>query len=193
MSLFDRAAPLFAVTLDRRWRPEDVTRIAGLLRPFVPVGGRLLDVGGGTGGLAVRLLPLLDASVTILDPSAAMMRRVPRRRALVTVQGTAESMPFPGDTFDAVVVSDAFHHFRDLTTSVSEMVRVTRPGGGVLILEIDPSGWRRPLVWAERLVGEPGHFFRKDDFCAFMAAHKAPGDCVKHGLLGYYYVGTVTA
>lgn len=191
MSFFDYSAACFAWTLDRRWRPAEVARLADILRPFVPPGGHLLDLGGGSGGLAVRLLPLLACRITILDPSEPMLRRAPSRRDLAAVRGTAENIPFADNTFDALVVSDAFHHFRDLRTAVREMVRVVRPQGGVLILEIDPGGWRRPLVWLERLVGEPGHFFKRDEFCSFMAGEGAPGDCIEHGRLGYYYVGTV--
>jgi ubiquinone/menaquinone biosynthesis C-methylase UbiE len=191
MGFFNWSAPFFHHVLDRRWRARDIDTLADLLRPYVPVGGALLDLGGGTGGLSVRMITALDAQVTILDPTPEMISRAPTHPSLHTVLGAAESIPFADDAFDAVLVSDAFHHFRDLEGAVKEMVRVVRPRGGVVVLEIDPGGWRRAIVAAERLVGEPAHVFRQDEFCRFMAAQGVPGRCLPHDSLSYLYVGEV--
>lgn len=187
MGFFNWSAPVFHHLLDRRWRAQDIETLAGLLKPHVAPGGRLLDLGGGTGGLALRMITALDAEVTILDPTAEMLARVPRHPSLHTVMGTAERIPFADGEFDAVLVSDAFHHFRDLDSAVAEIERVVRPGGGVVVLEIDPGGWRRAIVVFERLVGEPAHFFERQDFCAFMAARGLPGRCFAHDSLSYLY------
>lgn len=193
MGFFNWSAPVFHHLLDRRWRARDIETLAGLLRPSVPPGGRLLDVGGGTGGLALRMITALDAEVTILDPTPEMLARVPSHPSLHTVLGTAERIPFADGEFDAVLVSDAFHHFRGLDDAIREIKRVVRPGGGVVVLEIDPSGWRRAIVVAERLVGEPAHFFKQGDFCAFMASRGLPGQCLPHDSLSYLYAGKVAA
>ncbi|MHB0979074.1 MAG: class I SAM-dependent methyltransferase [Thermoleophilia bacterium] len=192
MGFFNWSAPLFHRFLDDRWSAEDVATLAGLLRAWVPEGGSLLDLGGGTGGLAARLAGALHAEVTILDPTPEMLARVPAHPALTVRLGVAEAAPFPDGSFDAVLVSDAFHHFRDLDRSVAEMVRVTRPGGGLLILEIDPSGWRRLIVLVERLVGEPANFFTRDAFCAFMAGRGVQGRCFDHDSMSYLFAGEVT-
>jgi len=191
MGFFNWSAPLLHRFLDGRWTTEDVGTLTGLLRPWVPEGGSLLDLGGGSGGLAVRLAGSLHARVTILDPTPEMLARVPAHPALDVRLGGSEDVPFPDGSFDAVLVSDAFHHFRDLERSVAEMVRVTRPGGGLLILEIDPGGWRRLLVVVERMVGEPANFFTRDAFCTFMAERGVAGRCFDHDSMSYLYAGEV--
>lgn len=191
MGFFDWSAPVFKRFLDNRWTTRDIGTFSTLLRPAVEPGGSVLDLGGGTGGLAVRLAGALGTRVTILDPTPAMLDRVPAHPALTVRLGVAEAIPFPDGTFDAVVVSDAMHHFRDLEIAASEMARVTRSGGRLLILEIDPGGWRRAIVAFERLVGEPASFFTREAFCAFMAAQGVEGTCVDHDALSYLYVGTV--
>jgi ubiquinone/menaquinone biosynthesis C-methylase UbiE len=108
------------------------------------------------------------------------------------MQGCAESMPFGDDMFDAVIVSDAFHHFRDQDGAVREMQRVVRFGGGVLVLELDPRGAvMSAVVLGERLLGEPGSFFAPEDLCAFMAQRGIDGTCEKQRGVSYRFLGTV--
>ncbi|MCZ7662242.1 MAG: class I SAM-dependent methyltransferase [Thermoleophilia bacterium] len=155
MGFFDWSAPVFKRFLDNRWTTRDIGTFSTLLRPAVEPGGSVLDLGGGTGGLAVRLAGALGTRVTILDPTPAMLDRVPAHPALTVRLGVAEAIPFPDGTFDAVVVSDAMHHFRDLEIAASEMARVTRSGGGysswrsTLVAGGEPS-WRSSGWWASR-------------------------------------------
>jgi ubiquinone/menaquinone biosynthesis C-methylase UbiE len=189
MNLFRWMAPVYHHLVDPRRTGEDAAVMAERLRLFVPPGGRLLDVGGGTGAIAARLAGQLLARVTILDPNSYMLAHVPRHRAVSPVLGSVEHMPFPADAFDAVLVSDAFHHVRDQDAAVLEIARVVRAGGGVLILEMDPRGWTRLLVLGERLVGEPGAFFTPDALCAFMAARGIPGECRPEAGVSYSFLG----
>ncbi len=191
MGFFAWSAPIFHRVLDRRWTATDVSAIAARLRPYVPPGGALLDVGGGTGALASRLAGALHARVAILDPTPEMLAYVPDHPALHAALGTAECMPYDDDRFDAVLVSDAFHHFRDQDRAVSEIVRVVRPGGGVLMLELDPTGWMKALVLAERLLGEPASFFEPAHLCAFLAARGLDGECHAERGVSYSFLGTV--
>lgn len=191
MRFFAWSAPIFHRVLDRRWTADDVSAIAARLRPYVPPGGELLDVGGGTGALASRLAGALHAQVAVLDPTPEMLAYVPDHPALHATLGAAESMPYADDAFDAVLVSDAFHHFHDQDRAVSEIVRVVRPGGGVLMLELDPSGWMRALVLAERLLGEPASFFEPAHLCTFLAARGLGGECRTERGVSYSFLGTV--
>jgi demethylmenaquinone methyltransferase/2-methoxy-6-polyprenyl-1,4-benzoquinol methylase len=101
-------------------------------------------------------------------------------------------MPFESRSFDALVVTDAFHHFRDQPGAVREFTRVVRPGGRVLVMELDPRGWvMRGIVLAEKLVGEPGAFFTPEEMCAFMAQQGMSGTCEPLRLASYRYIGTV--
>lgn len=193
MGFFDWAAPMFARFGDR-WSPADAEAIAALLRPFVPEAGRLLDLGGGTGALAAHLADAMHCRVTVLDATPKMLSYVPARPDLETVLGRAEAMPLPDGAFDAAVVSDAFHHFRDQDGAASEIQRVVRCGGGVLVLELDPRGpAMRAAVFVERrILGEPGAFLTPDEMCAFWERHGVEGTCAKEHAASYRFLGEVT-
>lgn len=191
MSFFKWAAPAFGRLADR-WSDETVERWCSWLRPFLGEGGgRVLDLGGGTGALAVRLADATGATFTVLDPTPEMLRYLKPHERVGGVVGVAERMPFEDAHFDACVISDAFHHFRDQDGAVREIRRVVRPGGALLVLEFDRRGWMRPIVWAEKLLGEPGSFFAPDELCAYMAARGIPGSCEKTTARGYCFLGTV--
>ncbi|MBE0418016.1 MAG: class I SAM-dependent methyltransferase [Coriobacteriia bacterium] len=191
MGFFNWAAPAFNRVADR-WSPESVDDIAGWLRPYVAPQGHLVDVGGGTGALALKLAHALEAEAVVLDPTPEMIQYVPQESSVRAVLGTAEAMPFEDDWADAVLVSDAFHHFRDQPGAAAEFARVVRPGGGVVVLELDPRRWyMRPIVAIERLLGEPGAFFSQEEMCAFFAEHGIDGTCDHIKGPSYRFTGTV--
>lgn len=191
MGFFNWAAPIFGHFADR-WSPEGIDEIVGWLRPYLTEECRVLDVGGGTGALAGRLHDAIDAQVTVLDPTPEMLRYIPTDGPVRGVLGTAEAMPFDDDTFDALVVTDAFHHFRDQPAAVDEFRRVVRPGGGVLVVELDPRGWvMRTIVLGEKLLGEPGAFFAPQELCEFMSTHGIDGECATMRGVSYRFIGTV--
>ncbi len=102
-----------------------------------------------------------------------------------------ESLPFPGGYFDGVFCCDAFHHFRDQDAAVREIVRVVRPGGGVLVLDAEPTGVNRAVVAVERLFGEPGAMRSRAAMEAFMAARGINGTATATRGSGYCFLGRV--
>jgi SAM-dependent methyltransferase len=191
MGFFNWAAPVFNRVADR-WSPESIDDIAGWLRPYVGYQGRVIDVGGGTGALALKLAHALQAEVVVLDPTPEMIQYVPDESSVRAVLGTAEEMPFENNWADAVLVSDAFHHFRNQAGAAAEFARVVRCGGGVVVIELDPRPWfMRILVVAEKLVGEPGAFFSPVEMCEFFAAHGIDGECEQIKGYSYRFTGTV--
>lgn len=191
MGFFNWAAPMFGHFADR-WDDAGISEIGDWLRPFVHPHGSLLDVGGGTGALARRLSVALESDVTVLDPTPEMLAYLPDAERVKGVLGVAESMPFDDDRFDAVIVTDAFHHFRDQPGAVREFARVVRPGGGVVVTDLDPSGIvMRVIAYGEKLLGEPGAFLTPDQMCAFMAEHGIQGQCASMRGASYRFVGTV--
>lgn len=191
MGFFNWAAPMFGHFADR-WSPEDIGEIASWLGPELGPDTHGLDVGGGTGALARRLHETCGTSVTVLDPTPEMLRYIPADGPVRAVVGTAEAMPFAEDTFDALIVTDAFHHFRDQPGAVAEFRRVVRPGGRVVIIELDPRGVvMRAIVIGEKLLGEPGTFFEPAAMCAFMSEHGIDGTCATVRGVSYRFVGTV--
>ncbi len=190
MGFFDWSAPMIH-RFGQRWTAEDAARIAAWLGPSLGGRGRLLDVGGASGGLAARLADATGCTVTVLDPTPALLARLPVRPDLTGITGGAERMPLPSASFDAVVCTDAFHHFRAQEAAAAEMVRVTRAGGAVLVLDLDVEAVGRTLVWAERLVGEPAAFLTPEDLAALFALHGAPGDWEMTRAPSFRFLGTV--
>lgn len=87
--------------------------------------GEVLDLAAGTGPLTANLLDI-GLSVIAVEPLEEMRALIPAEaRALA---GTAEAIPLPDDSVDAVLVGQAWHWF-DVPRAVAEIHRVLRPGG----------------------------------------------------------------
>ena len=190
MALFNWAAPIFH-RFANRWSDEHIAEIAEMLAPHLGERRAVLDLGGGTGALAVRMAEVFPADVTVLDPTPEMVRYVPTHPRVTGLVGSAEAMPFADGEFDAVVVSDAFHHFRDQDGAVREIVRVTRPGGALFMLEFDGRGMMQLIVLAERLLGEPGSFFSPPALCEYLSERGVDGTCVATSKASYYFLGEI--
>jgi len=106
---------------------------------------RLLDVATGTGLVARSAQGTLAGrgAVIGLDPSAGMLREARKALAIPLVQGRAEALPFAADRFDMLSIGYALRHVADLEVTFGECLRVLKPGGRLLILEI--SRPRSPL------------------------------------------------
>jgi SAM-dependent methyltransferase len=94
---------------------------------------RVLDLGAGTGKLT-RLLLSTGAHLWAIEPVPAMRRKVTVLCPDVEIlDGTAESIPLPDASLDAVLVAQAFHWF-DQPVALAEIARVLRPHGGLSII-----------------------------------------------------------
>jgi SAM-dependent methyltransferase len=90
-----------------------------------PGAERVVDLAAGTGKLSAVLLEL-GLDVVAVEPDDEMRALVPAP----AVAGTAEAIPLPDSSVDAIVVGQAFHWF-DPPAALGEMARVLRPGGTV--------------------------------------------------------------
>ena len=113
------------------YAPEALDRAAEALG--LTAESRVVDLAAGSGKLTRALAPRF-ADVVAVEPNDAMRAVLAGRSAGIKVlAGTAERMPLPDDSADAVFVGDAFHWF-DGPAAVAELARVLRPDGGVALL-----------------------------------------------------------
>ena len=120
----------FVPALFDQW-PDRVLDIARL-----STGDDVLDVGCGTGIVARAAARRLhnSGSITGIDVNDGMLAVARRAPEPVTWQhGPAEHLPFPADSFDRVISQFALMFFTDKTAGLTEMARVTRPGGTITI------------------------------------------------------------
>ncbi len=99
-------------------------------------GQRVLDVACGTGVLAREAVERVDSSgaVTGLDPNPGMLAVAGDLAPSVEWrEGTAESLPFADQSFDAVVSQFGLMFFADRAQALREMLRVTKPGGRLAV------------------------------------------------------------
>ena len=175
-AMFDRIAgvydlmnSLMTAGLHHRWR----RRAADLAR--VGPGNDVLDVASGTGDLAIELSARVGAGGSVIgsDFSEQMLDRA-RVKApqLEWQQANALALPYEEGRFDAVTVGFGARNFSDLEAGLAEMVRVTRPGGRVVVLEIT-TPTRPPLstffrLWFDRLVPLIGRFAGDPDAYSYL-------------------------
>lgn len=114
-----------------RWPEELIDRVAGVLE--LGSDATVLDLGAGTGKLTRDLVPRFGRVIAV-EPDDAMRavleEGVPEAESLA---GSAEAIPLPDASVDAVFTAEAFHWYAS-DESVGEIVRVLRPRGGLVIL-----------------------------------------------------------
>ncbi len=113
----------------------------------VGVGQRVLDVGCGPGTLTAELVARVGpALVSAVDPSEPFVAAARERHPLVEVErASAERLPFPDSAFDATLAQLVVHFMTDPVVGLTEMKRVTRPGGVVAACVWDHAGGQGPL------------------------------------------------
>ena len=135
-SMFDAVARRYDLTndvlslgQDRAWRRATLAALAA--QP----GETVLDLAAGTGTSSE---PLADAGVHVVpcDLSTGMLREGRRRRPdLPFVAGDALHLPFADASFDAVTMSFGLRNVSDVDAALAELLRVTRPGGRLVVCE----------------------------------------------------------
>lgn len=113
-------------------------RRQALLRAGLKPGMRVLDVGVGTGLVARQEVEIVGDPrlVTGVDPSPGMLQSAKLPAGVELVEGRAEEIPFPDNSFDFLSMGYALRHISDLSVAFAEFHRVLKPGGRVCVLEI---------------------------------------------------------
>ena len=131
---YDLLNDLQSFGLHRLWKRR-VTALAA-----VKAGDSALDLCCGTGDIAFALAER-GADVTGLDFSQKMLEVAAHRlersdcKRLKFIQGDAQSLPFPDNSFDAVTVGYGLRNLSNLETGLREMVRVVKPSGRIVALD----------------------------------------------------------
>jgi demethylmenaquinone methyltransferase / 2-methoxy-6-polyprenyl-1,4-benzoquinol methylase len=118
---------------DVRWRREVIRRAK------LPLGGRLLDLGAGTGDLAREALRQHPSCRPVAADFTLEMMQVgkqrPGRAPLDWCAADALCLPFPDRTFDAVVSGFLLRNVVDLSQALRKQLRVLKPGGRMVALD----------------------------------------------------------
>jgi SAM-dependent methyltransferase len=115
------------------------------------VPATVLEVGGGEGELAERVVRELGAELVLVDQSERMVE-ISRGRGLDARVGDVQSLPFADESFDCTVAAWMLYHADDVGVAISELARVTRPGGR-LVAVTNGAGH---LAQLRELAGESG-------------------------------------
>ncbi|MBI5442266.1 MAG: class I SAM-dependent methyltransferase [Deltaproteobacteria bacterium] len=172
--MFSRIAPrydllnrLLSGGTDVAWRNETARLLA-------PLPGEVhLDLCSGTGDLALAVARRSGgrARVVAADFTFEMLaigREKFRRRGMPIPEAAADGLrlPFPGSAFDGATAAFGVRNFEDLDSGLSELFRVLKPGGRLVILEFtpEPTGPLAPLVrfHVRRLVPFFGRLVSRD-------------------------------
>ena len=123
---YDRLNRVMSLGLDRWWRRRAVRGLHG----------KVLDVACGTGDMVVELQKH-GCNVTGVDLSEEMMAIARQKAPEATYMlADAEQLPFSDGTFDAVTCAFGVRNFVHLEQGLGEMLRVLKPGGTIVILEL---------------------------------------------------------
>ena len=127
---YDLMNDVLSLGQDRRWR-RVVARAVGA-RP----GDRVLDLAAGT-GTSSRAFTGAGAQCVACDFSLGMLQAGARKPATRVrfVAGDALALPFGNEAFDAVTISFGLRNVADAGAALTEMLRVTRPGGRLVVCE----------------------------------------------------------
>lgn len=166
---YDLMNDLMSLGVHRLWKKFAVRRLR------INPGDRLLDVAGGTGDIANLMHKRLagEGDVTVYDINGNMLlqgREKLTNQGMVSglewVQGNAEELPFPDNTFHTVTIGFGIRNVTQIEVAFSEMVRVLRPGGQFLCLEFSKLAlpYLQPAydLYSFNILPEIGHYVVND-------------------------------
>ncbi|MBI4199078.1 MAG: ubiquinone/menaquinone biosynthesis methyltransferase [Chloroflexi bacterium] len=150
---YDLLNTVMTVGQHHRWR-----RVAARVATR-RLAGPALDVATGTGDLAFALAARpevgLVVGVDLVPQMLALARAKARRRRVAShvrlLQGDAMALPFSDNTFACATAGFSLRNVADVPQALREMVRVVRPGGRVVVLEISPLRGKGIFSWLFRL------------------------------------------
>jgi demethylmenaquinone methyltransferase / 2-methoxy-6-polyprenyl-1,4-benzoquinol methylase len=136
--------------IDRLWRRRAIKTISGYYKK-----PHILDVATGTGDLAIAALKLNPVKIEGIDISLKMLaigkEKIAKKGYTGTIEltpGDSENIPFNDNVFDVAMVAFGVRNFSDPVRGLSEMKRVIRDDGMIMVLEFSkPSGFPFRLLY----------------------------------------------
>lgn len=143
-SMFNNIAPRYdflnhflSLGIDRSWRKKAIRIISEAYK-----NPEILDVAAGTGDLSIAAVKLdpkhitgIDISLNMIEVGREKIRRKGLSERIELIEADSENIPFYDDRFDVAMVAFGVRNFTDPAKGLSEMRRVVRTGGMVLVLE----------------------------------------------------------
>jgi demethylmenaquinone methyltransferase/2-methoxy-6-polyprenyl-1,4-benzoquinol methylase len=184
--LYDQMNTVLTAGMHHRWRQRAADLAA------VPYGGNALDVATGTGDLALELARRVGPGGEVIGTDfSPRMLEVARAKAVAPDRrptgrlrfefANALELPYPDGAFDAATVGFGARNFASLERGLSEMARVVRPNGRVVVLEIT-TPTRPPLsyffeLWFDRAVPALGRLAGDPDAYSYLpsSVRRFPG------------------
>ena len=197
LKAFLAANPFSQGWTDGLFYREKMRAIHRVAPPKLQGEDRVLEIGGGRSGMAFHLYPVAD--ITTLDIDPALATQQPADAPSHFICGDARALPFPDGHFGVVTLFDVLEHIEEDDVAAREALRVTRPGGYVLVTTPD-ANWHYPVHrWLKRvcpheseLMDEWGHVRRgytgRDLERLFDAKPVASASFINHATAFYHDV-----
>ena len=184
MKFFDIIAPIYArVHLSDEKTFETLVRLAEFKET-----DKILDLGGGTGRIA-KFFTEKVKEIVVLDSSGAMIVECKKNGKINCLIGGAENIPFGEGYFDKVIIIDAFHHFKNQKKAVSEIRRILKENGKLIIEEVNfgkIGNWL--LEKLEMIVGAKSKIFMPESLVKMFSENQFQIALLEKIRGGYYFV-----
>jgi ubiquinone/menaquinone biosynthesis C-methylase UbiE len=149
----------------------------------------LLDIGGGTGMIVDQILAKTSCEGYIVElEQKKLLYAAKKRKNINLVNASADFIPFQYEYFSKVISIVAFHHFSDQDSALGEIKRVLKPGGSLILNEIDPSTFKGKIVsFGENTLKKMNcKYYSPSQLHEKVKAHAYQEISITHAPIGYF-------